>query len=127
MSSTITIFINHTDMKRIIIFSCLVLLLANLLFGIVLSAYEWVNVLISSSIIVLTGIFMLLIGILPLKDGFKASLYVIYPALGFIEFMLSAFSPDRIKDNWAMIVLILLVAFQIIFLFITNIISNKIK
>ena len=115
-------------MKRIIIFSCLVLLLANLLFGIVLSAYEWVNVLISSSIIVLTGIFMLLIGILPLKDGFKASsLYVIYPALGFIEFMLSAFSPDRIKDNWAMIALILLVAFQIIFLFITNIISNKIK
>ena len=114
-------------MKRIIIFSYLVLLLANLLFGIVLSAYEWVNVLISSSIIVLTGIFMLLIGILPLKDGFKASLYVIYPALGFIEFMLSAFSPDRIKDNWAMIALILLVAFQIIFLFITNIISNKIK
>lgn len=127
MSSTITIFINHTDMKRIIIFCCLVLLLANLLFGIVLSAYEWVNVLISSSVIVLTGIFMLLIGILPLKDGFKASLYVIYPALGFIEFMLSVFSPDRIKDNWAMIALILLVAFQIIFLFITNIISNKIK
>lgn len=81
----------------------------------------------SSSVIVLTSIFMLLIGILPLKDGFKASLYVIYPALGFIEFMLSAFSPDRIKDNWAMIALILLVAFQIIFLFITNIISNKIK
>ena len=127
MSSTITIFINHTDMKRIIIFSCLVLLLANLLFGIMLSAYEWGNVLISSSVIVLTSIFMLLIGILPLKDGFKASLYVIYPALGFIEFMLSVFSPDRIKDNWAMIALILLVAFQIIFLFITNIISNKIK
>lgn len=114
-------------MKRIIIFSCLVLLLANLLFGIMLSAYEWGNVLISSSVIVLTSIFMLLIGILPLKDGFKASLYVIYPALGFIEFMLSAFSLDRIKDNWAMIALILLVAFQIIFLFITNIISNKIK
>lgn len=114
-------------MKRIIIFSCLVLLLVNLLFGLVLSAYQWINVLISSGVIVLTGIFMLLIGILPLKDGFKASLYVIYPVLGFIEFLLSVFSPDRIKDNWAMVVLILFVAFQIIFLFITNIISNKIK
>lgn len=114
-------------MKRIILFTCATLLIANFLFGLLLSSYEWLNVLFSSSVIVLTGIFMLLIGILPLKDGFKASLYVIYPALGFIEFMLSVFSPDRIKDNWAMIALILLVAFQIIFLFITNIISNKIK
>ncbi|OUO49454.1 hypothetical protein B5F78_15055 [Bacteroides sp. An279] len=114
-------------MKRIVLFTCATLLVANFLFGLLLSSYEWLNVLLSSGIIILSSTFMLLIGILPLKDGFKSSLYVIYPALGFIEFMLSAFSPDRIKDNWAMIALILLVAFQIIFLFITNIISNKIK
>lgn len=127
MSSTITIFINHTDMKRIIIFSCLVLLLANLLFGIVLSAYEWVNVLISSSVIVLTGIFMLLISVLSLKDGFKSSLYVVYPIWGFIELVLSLFSPDRITDNWVIIVIMLMVVFQLILLFIANVISKKIK
>lgn len=114
-------------MKRIIIFSCLVLLLANLLFGIVLSAYEWVNVLISSSVIVLTGIFMLLISVLSLKDGFKSSLYVVYPIWGFIELVLSLFSPDRITDNWVIIVIMLMVVFQLILLFIANVISKKIK
>ena len=114
-------------MKKIILFTCATLLVANLLFGLLLSSYEWPNVLLSSGIIILYGIFMLLIGILPLKDGFKSSLYVVYPILGFIEFVLSLFSPSRITDNWVVIVITILVVFQLILLFIASVISNKIK
>ena len=56
-------------MKRIILFTCATLLIANFLFGLLLSSYEWLNVLFSSGIIVLSGIFMLLISVLSLKDG----------------------------------------------------------
>lgn len=90
-------------MKRIVLFTCATLLIANFLFGLLLSSYEWLNVLLSSGIIILSGIFMLLISLLSLKDGFKSSLYVIYPIWGFIELVLSLFSPDRITDNWMII------------------------
>ena len=114
-------------MKRIVLFTCTTLLITNFLFCLLLSSYEWLNVLLSSGIIILFGIFMLLIGILQLKDGFKSSLYVIYPILGFIELVLSLFSPNRIMDNWVIIVITLIVVFQLILLFITKVISNRIK
>ena len=114
-------------MKKIILFTCATLLVANFIFGLLLSSYEWLNVLLSSGIIILSGIFMLMVGILPLKDGFKSSLYVVYPILGFIEFVLSLFSPSRITDNWVVIVITILVVLQLILLFIANVISNKIK
>ena len=114
-------------MKKIILFTWATLLIANFIFGLLLSSYEWLNVLLSSGIIILSGIFMLMVGILPLKDGFKSSLYVVYPILGFIEFVLSLFSPSRITDNWVVSVITILVVFQLILLFIASVISNKIK
>lgn len=113
-------------MKRIVLFTCTTLLITNFLFGLLLSSYEWFNVLLSSGIIILFGIFMLLIGIMQLKDGFRSSLYVLYPILGFIELILSLFSPNKIMDNWVIIVLTLIVVFQLILLFITKVISNRI-
>ena len=114
-------------MRRIVLFTCTTLLITNFLFGLLVSSYEWFNVLLSSGIIILFGIFMLLIGILQLKDGFKSSLYVLYPILGFIELILSLFSPNKIMDNWVIIVLTLIVVFQLILLFITKVISNRIQ
>ena len=114
-------------MKRIVLFTCTTLLITNFLFGLLVSSYEWFNVLLSSGIIILFGIFMLLIGIMQLKDGFRLSLYVLYPILGFIELILSLFSPNKIMDNWVIIVLTLIVVFQLILLFITKVISNRIQ
>ena len=114
-------------MKRIVLFTCATLLITNFLFGLLLSSYEWLNVLLSCIIIILFGIFMSLIGIVQLKDGFKSSLYVLYPILGFIELILSLFSPNKIMDNWVIIVLTLIVVFQLILLFITKVISNRIQ
>ena len=114
-------------MKRIVLFTCTTLLITNFLFGLLLSSYEWFNVLLSSGIIILFGIFMLLIGIMQLKDGVRSSLYVLYPILGFIELILSLFSPNKIMDNWVIIVLTLIVVFQLILLFITKVISNRIQ
>ena len=114
-------------MKKIVIFTCATLLITNFLFGLLLSSYELFNVFLSSGITILSGVFMLLIGMLQLKDGFKSSLYVTYPILGFIELVLSIFSPNRIVDNWVIIAITLIVAFQLILLFIAKVISNTIK
>lgn len=114
-------------MKKIVLFTCTTLLIVNILFSLLLTDYKGVHVLLSNGIIIISGIFAMVITALPLKEGFKSSLYVVYPILGFIEIVVSQFSPNRIMDNWAIIVIILMVVFQLILLFIINVISNKIQ
>lgn len=114
-------------MKRIVLFTCIILLAVNALLGLLLTGYEDFNVFLCSGVIVLSGIFMLLIEALPLKDGFQSSLYVVYPILGLVELILSQFSPDRLTDNRVLVVLILMVVFQLIFLFIVHVISKRIR
>ncbi len=114
-------------MKKIIIFSCIVLLIANLLFGAILSFYGEFNVAISSVVIVVTGLLLYLTDIIRLKDGYKISLMLIFAVGGLLEFVLSLIAPNRLIDNWWLILVIGLMAAEAILLIITNTVSNKIK
>lgn len=114
-------------MKKIIILSCMVLLIANLLLGAILSFYGGCNVAFSSAVIVVTGILMYLTDTIHLKDGYKVSLMFLFSIAGALEFILSLIAPNRITDNWWLILVIALIAIEVIMLIITNTISNKIK
>ena len=114
-------------MKKIILLSCVILLVANLLFGAILSFYGWLNVTMSSVVIVITGLLVYLADTIHLKDGFKVSLMTLFVIAGFIEFALALIAPNRFTDNWWMILVIILIAIEAILLIITNTISNKIK
>lgn len=114
-------------MKKIIIFSCIVLLIANLLFGAILSFYGEFNVAISSVVIVVTGLLLYLTDIIRLKDGYKISLMLIFAVGGLLEFVLSLIAPNRLIDNWWLILVIGLMVAEAILLIITNTVSNKIK
>lgn len=114
-------------MKKIILLSCAILLVANLLFGAILSFYGWLNVTISSVVIVITGLLVYLADTIHLKDGFKVSLMALFIIAGFIEFALVLIAPNRFTDNWWLILVIILITLEAILLIITNTISNKIK
>lgn len=114
-------------MKKIIILSSVVLLVANLLFGAILSFYGGCNVALSSAVIVVTGILLFLTDTINLKDGYKVSLMLLFAIAGVLEFVLSLIAPNRITDNWWLILVIALIAIEVIMLIITNTISNKIK
>lgn len=114
-------------MKKVIILSCMVLLIANLLFGAILSFYGEFNVAISSVVIVVTGLLLYLTDIIRLKDGYKISLMLIFAVGGLLEFVLSLIAPNRLIDNWWLILVIGLMVAEAILLIITNTVSNKIK
>lgn len=114
-------------MKKVIILSCMVLLIANLLFGAILSFYGEFNVAISSVVIVVTGLLLYLTDIIRLKNGYKISLMLIFAVGGLLEFVLSLIAPNRLTDNWWLILVIGLMAAEAILLIITNTVSNKIK
>ena len=114
-------------MKKVIILSCMVLLIANLLFGAILSSYGRCNVALSSSVILVTGILLFLTDTINLEDGYKVSLMLLFAIVGVLEFILSLIAPNRFTDNWWLILVIGLMAAESILLIITNTVSNKIK
>ena len=114
-------------MKKIILLSCIVLLVANLSFGAVLSFYGGFNMAVSSVVIICTGLLLYITDTINLKDGYKISLMLLFAISGFLEFVLSLIAPNRLNDNWWLILVIFLMTIEIILLVITNTISNKIK
>lgn len=110
-------------MKKIIILSSAVLLIANLLFGAILSFYGGCNVAFSSIVIVATGALLYLTDTMRLKDGFKVPLMMLFSIAGMVEFIFSLLAPDRFTDNWWLILVIGLIAVEAILLVISNILS----
>lgn len=112
-------------MKQIII--VIILLVANLLFGLILPSYEVFNLFVSSLVIVATTALLFCLNVIILKDGFKISLHVLFSILGAIEFVLSLFSSKTFENNWFLLSIVLSLAVQSIILLITNKVSTKIK
>lgn len=114
-------------MKKAILISTTILLVLNLLFGLILSSYEWFNVAVSSGIIILTGILSLTANRASIKDGFKVSLFLLFSLIGLIQYLCAIFMPSTFTDNWFLIAIIILVGVEAILLTGANIVSNKIK
>ena len=114
-------------MKRIILLSGFVLLLMNVLFGLILSSFGWFNVLISSIVIVITTLLLYLITIIQLKNAYRISFCLLFVVAGVLEYFLALFAPAKFKDNWWLVIVVLLMALETILLIVTNTISKKIK
>lgn len=114
-------------MKQIIIIIGVILLIANLLFGLILSSYEAFNLFVSSLVIAITTILLLCVNIINLKDGFRISLYVLFSLFGIIEFVLSLFSFKAFENNWFLLLIVLFLAIESILLLVTYKASIKIK
>jgi hypothetical protein len=114
-------------MKNITLITGTILLVANLLFGSIISIYPTFNMLLNCGVIVATTVLIYAVGQIALKDGFKISLSFLFSIFGFITFLLGLFAPQRYENNFSLIMIILIVAFEAIILTITYIISKKNK
>lgn len=112
-------------MKRIIIISCSILVVANILLGAILTSVDAYNVVISSSIIGVTGLFLCVINTINLKDAYKVSLITLFSILGLLEYVTSFFATERKADNWWLVFVVFVTTFEAVVLIITNIFSNK--
>lgn len=113
-------------MKHIILLSSSILFIVNLLFGAILSSYGAFNIIISSIVILTTGVLLYVTDSIRLKDGFKVSLMLLFSMGGVIEFILSLVAPNRLTDNWEVIIILLFITFEAIMLIVTNTITHKV-
>ncbi len=114
-------------MKKAILITSAILLALNLIFGLVLSSYDWFNVAVSSGIIILTVSLCLLADRAVIKDGFKVSLLILFSIIGLIQYILAVFMPLAFTDNWIFIAIIVLFGIEAIMLTGASIVSDKIK
>lgn len=112
-------------MKKVILFSSVALLVANILAGLLLSAYDTFNVVATSIILLLTAGLLYATTVVQLKDAFRVSLIIIFAFIGLVLFLLMLFAPHHIQDNWAMIVAIIFIIIEIIVLYLAHWISKK--
>ena len=112
-------------MKNITLIAGIILLVANLLFGSMISGYATFNMLLNCSVIVATTVLLYAVGQIALKDGFKISLSFLFAIFGFIIFLFGLFAPQRYEDNLSLMAILLIVVFEAIVLAITCIVSKN--
>ena len=101
-------------MRYFILFTALILLAINLVAGQIITEYDKLKIISSSSIILLNAIILNVIQHIKLKDAFRISLNILFPLLAIIEFCISLFVSATWTNNYAFIVILSMLAFQIV-------------
>ena len=104
-------------MKRIIIIALLVLI-ANLLIGLLVTAYSPLNLLFTNAAIVINGVLLALSFLGRAESTHRLSLGFMFAAVGALEFITGFFAPERWANNWWLIGVVTLTAIQCILLFL---------
>ena len=103
------------------------MLVLNVVFGFILTAYTPFKVCFTSAAIIVTTILVLLLNIVKLKNAFAISLSFLFAFLGVVEFVLGCCSPETFTDNGCFVAAVVMVVFEISILLICNLISKSIK
>lgn len=99
----------------------------NLLFGFLLSGYVPFNIGFTSVVIVLTTLFIYLLRVVPMKDGFVIGLGFFFLFLGVVEFIFGLVSRQSMTDNGYVVATVILLAVQVGILLICSSISRRVK
>ena len=96
-------------MKRILIIS-IIILIANLLAGLVITAYSPLNLLFTSMAIVINTILLAFAFIGRAESTHRLSLGFIFAGVGALEFITGFFAPEQWTNNWWLLCTIILTA-----------------
>lgn len=112
-------------MKRSIILTTFIFLVVNGVLGYIITAYLSTNVYMNSVVILLSGIVLLALSYMPLKDAFKYSLSYLFGLIGFVEYILGFFAPSELNDNWFVVLIVVILFLEIILISLTNFVTQK--
>ena len=105
-------------MKRLSLILGVILLAINAAVCYFLTSAGQNALIVSSIVIAATFLLLYTAHAVSMKDAFKTSLSFLFVFCGIIEYILSFFIRDEIKQNWFLLAIILLLVFQIFFLII---------
>lgn len=104
-------------MKRLSLIFFVFLLIINIIAGLILSAYPTFNMVLNSCVLVVAIAFSLWLNNAKINTPFRLSLSFLIPTVTLIEFIIGIFSPQQFQDNWGIIAILLLIAFEALLIF----------
>ena len=112
-------------MKKIFIACGISLFVINTLIGLIISDYSIFNLLFSDmSILLSTYIYYKTYDSL-IDDGFKIGYTLFFVFTGLIRFICSVLSPEKLKDNIALLLFLFLLLTEVLLIFIGSKLRNK--
>lgn len=112
-------------MKKTVIIIGVVLLLLNTIIGGLSSSYQDFNVELVDVSILLTVVLLYNVVESQIADGFRIGLSVLFSTTGFIRVLLALSSHQDIKDNWSILLLLVILAFELICFVVSKFLDNK--
>ena len=112
-------------MKKAILYSGIILIILNSIIGFMSSGYKQSNViLVDLSLLISIG---LIYGVVESKiaDGFRIGLTVLFSITGFIRVIVALSSNEEVKDNFSIMILLVILAFEVICFVVSKFLDNK--
>ena len=101
-------------MKSYVLTIGTVFLILNILIGLICSSLSWVNISASSVAILLNTTLAYYMFGDNVKTSFKVSLMFIIPIITIIEYLISLFMPNKLENNYALIIILILLFLELI-------------
>ena len=114
-------------MKNTILFSAIAVLIVNITAGLLLSSYHTFNMLATSVVVLFTAALMYISESITMKDAFRVSLPFIFATLGIVMFLLMLFSMHHIRDNWCVIVSLVILLIETVILYVIHRVGKQIR
>jgi heme/copper-type cytochrome/quinol oxidase subunit 4 len=101
-------------MKKLVLIIGVLLVLFNTFAGLIISAYEPFNYLLTDLSIILTTVFMFVLVSGKIDDGFKIGLSVLFCITGIVRFLLFMFISQQLENNGILLGVAGILALEII-------------
>lgn len=116
--------LENLNIRKAILIIGFIFLICNTLFGLMLSIYPNINMIVNDIIIIATTLLLIQVNDMKLKDAFRMSLMAILSVTGILQWIIGIFSPARLEDNFGFIIILILLAIEAIILLIVKYVNN---
>ena len=97
----------------------------NLLFGVLISAYSWINVLMNSCVIVTLFSLLLYLRRVNIHNTIKLSYRLLFIFVGILEYVLCIFAPRTLENNWFVVVFLILITTKLLIILLAKNLIKK--
>lgn len=101
-------------MKNITLLSTILFLVINILAGFIIPSYDEPKVIASCLVLIFNAIMLMILQNISIKTGFRVSLNIMFPFFGILEFCSCCFIHRDLTNNYAVIILLMIIAMHIL-------------
>jgi len=112
-------------MKSYVLTIGIAFLILNILIGLICSSLSWVNISASSVAILLNTALAYYVSSDNVKTPFKISLMFVIPIITIIEYLIALFMPNKFENNYALIIILILLFLESIIYLTIKKVSTK--